>query len=40
MEKYANLGDKQKYEIVSAELKEVNALIKGHEKLLIAIRKF
>lgn len=39
MEKYENLEDRQKYEIVSAELKEVNKLIQGHKKLLMAIGK-
>jgi len=37
MVKLKSLKDKEKYEIVSSELKDFNKLIKGHEKLLKAI---
>ena len=37
MEKSVNLKDKEKYKIVAEELKEFNELIRGHEKLLMAI---
>ena len=34
-----SVDDKEKLKIVSAELKEVNKLIQGHKKLLMAIGK-
>lgn len=37
MEKSETLSDKKKYEIVAQEIEHVEKLIKGHEKLLIAI---
>ncbi len=37
MEKYENLEDKVKYEVVSGELKRFNRLVHGHKKLLAAI---
>ncbi len=37
MEKSKNLNDKKRYEIVVEELEHFEKLIKGHEKLLIAI---
>lgn len=39
MGKSENLNDKKKFEIVSKEIIEFNKLLKGHEKLLIAIGK-
>lgn len=38
-ENLADLNDKEKYQIVSEELKRFNNLIKGHRKLLEAIAK-
>lgn len=32
-----NLSDKERLKIVAEELKEFNELIRGHEKLLVAI---
>ncbi len=37
MAKSGNLEDKERYEIVSEELKNFEKLIKGHRKLLNAI---
>jgi len=37
MEKYGNLEDKKKYEVVSEEIERFNKLIEGHKKLLLAI---
>ena len=37
MAKSENLNDKERMEIVSEEIKRFKNLIKGHEKLLIAI---
>ena len=39
MEKSENLNDKKRCEIVAQEIEHVEKLIKGHEKLLIAIGK-
>ena len=37
MGKLENLSDKERYEIVSAEIKKFQKLVKGHERLLEAI---
>ena len=37
MEKSESSNDKEKFEIVSEEIERFKNLIKGHEKLLIAI---
>ncbi len=37
MEKSENLGDKERYEIVTEEIEQFEKLIKGHRKLLEAI---
>jgi hypothetical protein len=39
MAKSKNLEDKNTYEIVAKEIKNFEKLIKGHEKILMAIGK-
>lgn len=37
MGKSENLSDKERYEILTEELEHFEKLVKGHEKLLVAI---